>query len=125
MTEIADDMQAEAQTTPKPSHLYKPGQSGNPSGRMQSKRFLALRADIVADLGGEDTLSGIDRALVAQIVTLLVRAETTSDVNSAVRASNAGARLLATIASKRKARQSSASSSALREYLAALPDAAS
>ena len=98
-------MQDNAQIKRRPAHLFKPGVSGNPSGGTRSKRFLALRGDIVADLGGEDMLTGIDRVIVEQAVALLIRSEKAKDGNDAVRASNAASRLLATLTAKRKARE--------------------
>jgi Family of unknown function (DUF5681) len=76
---------------------FQRGQSGNPSGRQRPKRFIELREQIVRDLGGFDALSGIDAVIVDQAVTLLLKAERTRDVNLAVRASNAGARLLGSL----------------------------
>ena len=90
-------MQESMQTTRRPAHLFKPGQSGNPSGCTKSKRYLELRADVVSDLGGEDALSGIDRVIVGLAVTQLIRAERANSDVDAVHASNTASRLLASL----------------------------
>lgn len=79
---------------------WPPGVSGNPSGRKLGKRYLALFADLVRDLGGEDVLTGIDRALLGQAVGLMVRAERVKETDDAVRLANASARLLASLRTK-------------------------
>jgi hypothetical protein len=65
-----------------------------------SKRFSALFADLARDLGGEDALSAIDRALLSQAVGLMVRAERVKDTDDAVRLANASARLLTSLRKK-------------------------
>jgi len=88
------------------------GQCGNPGGRyVKSARYLELHAQIMADFG--DDLTGLERALVDQVVALLVRSERTSNIGNAVRAANTAARLLARIGHKAR----SQSEQTLDDYL--------
>jgi hypothetical protein len=112
----AGEMQDTAEVGRRTRGRFKPGVSGNPGGGTKSKRFLALRADIVNDLGGEDALTGIDRVVVEQAVALLIRSEKAKDGNDAVRASNAASRLLASLRSTKRRRGPAAIP--LREQLA-------
>jgi hypothetical protein len=81
---------------------FPKGVSGNPSGKTLGKRYLALFADLARDLGGEDALSAIDRALLSQAVGLMVRAERVKDTDDAVRLANASARLLTGLRKKQR-----------------------
>lgn len=112
MQSSADQMQGER----RHAGLFKTGQSGNPSGSIKSKRYLALRADIVGDLGGEDALSGFERVIVDQVVCLVIRSQRVKNADDAVRCANSASRLLATLRSKRDQREPATS---LRERLAA------
>jgi len=98
----AGAMQDAAQVERRTRGRFKPGMSGNPSGRTVGKRYLALFADLARDLGGEAALSAIDRALLSQAVGLMVRAERVKDTDSAVRLANASARLLASLRNTRR-----------------------
>jgi len=95
---------------------WVPGQSGNPSGSRVSKRAVALFSAMAADFGGEAMLSAVDRTLLEQAACLLVRSERVKDPDSAVRLSNASARLLASL-QKRLERKSEPPVSPLHEYL--------
>src|SRR6516164_3697801 len=75
----AGRMQDKAQVDRTRRGRWRPGVSGNPSGSIKSKRYLELHAEIVSDLGGESALTGIDRVIIGQAVTLLIRAEKIQD----------------------------------------------
>lgn len=90
----ADQMQDDAQAARRTRGRFQPGQSGNPSGCTKGKRYLELHAQIIGDLGGEANLSGIERVIVGQAVSLLLRSEKSKDDTNAVRLSNAASRLL-------------------------------
>ena len=84
---------------------FPKGVSGNPSGKTLGKRYMALFADLASDLGGEEALTGIERALLGQAVGLMVRAERVRNTDDAVRLANASARLLASLRKGHKARE--------------------
>lgn len=115
----AGRMQDKAQVDRTRRGRWRPGVSGNPSGSIKSKRYLELHAEIVSDLGGESALTGIDRVIIGQAVTLLIRAEKIPDTNIAVRAANAATRLLASLRNRRHRREPKGPT--LAEYLASLP----
>lgn len=92
--QTAADVQKNTQRLMPRGRPFSKGTSGNPSGRTLGKRYLALFADLARDLGGEDALTGIERALLGQAVGLMVRAERVKDTDDAVRLANASARLL-------------------------------
>jgi hypothetical protein len=95
---------------------FQPGQCANPGGRPNNgKRFRELRAKLESDFGSD--LSPIENVLLDQACGLLIRAERVKDAADAVKCANASARLLATIAAKRKARKPA--HIPLREQLAA------
>lgn len=110
---------AEQEKTQRPTGRPWPkGVSGNPSGRTLGKRYLALFADLARDLGGENALTGIERALIGQACQLMLRSERVCDADDAVRLANAASRILATLTAKRAARKPALGPDALREYLA-------
>jgi hypothetical protein len=114
-----DNAQAD-RTQRGPRGRWRPGVSGNPSGSIKSKRYLQLHAEIVADLGGDNALTGIDRVIIGQAVTLLIRAEKVPDTNIAVRAANTATRLLASLRNtKRRPRDEVPPRVPYRERLAA------
>jgi hypothetical protein len=115
----AGTVQGKAQPERTSRGRWRPGVSGNPSGSIKSKRYLELHAEIVADLGGESVLTGIDRVIIGQAVTLLIRAEKVPDTNIAVRAANTATRLLASLRNTRRRREPTGPT--LPEYLASLP----
>jgi len=89
-------MSADAvQMTEQKPWLFRPGQSGNPSGR--GKRLPAMVAAIVKDFGGEDRVTAAGLLLVEQACRLKIKAERAKDANDAVRLANASARLLSKV----------------------------
>jgi hypothetical protein len=100
----AGTVQGKAQPERTSRGRWLPGVSGNPRGSIKSKRYLHLHAEIVADLGGESILTGIDRVIIGQAVTLLIRAEKVPDTNIAVRAANTATRLLASLRNMKRRR---------------------
>ena len=114
----AAEMQDGGQEARRTRGRFRPGQSGNPSGSMKSKRYLALHAEIIGDLGGDEaSLSGVERIIVGQVCNLLVRAERVKDADDAVRCANSASRLLATLRNGRHKREPTRVP--LRERLAA------
>jgi hypothetical protein len=97
----AGAIQGTAQVARNRRGRFKPGVSGNPSGRTTSKRFCELYDAMMVDLGGE-SLGAVDRALLSQATTLMIRAERVRDVDDCVRLANASARLLASLRTKHK-----------------------
>jgi hypothetical protein len=78
---------------------FKPGETGNPGGRLSNgKRYRELFDAMAAEFGD---LTAVDRTLLGQACNLLVKSERTKDPDSAVRLTNASARLLMNL---RKAR---------------------
>jgi hypothetical protein len=83
---------------------FQPGVSGNPNGRLSNRaraeRIEAKARELAAEYGGFDTLSPVDRVLVTQAATLLLRRPKTHvDV---VRVANSIARLLGGISKRRQ-----------------------
>ena len=63
-----------ADTVARPKHLWPPGVSGNPAGRVSRKtRHRKMVEELIADLGGN--VGPIDRILVEQAAWLLVQGE--------------------------------------------------
>lgn len=119
MTQSSAAAEQKNEQRPKPNgRPWPPGVSGNPSGRKLGKRYLALFADLARDLGGEDALTGIDRALLGQAVGLMVRAEKVRDTDDAVRLANASARLLANLRKTKHQREPAGPT--LEEHIAKL-----
>jgi hypothetical protein len=83
---------------------YKPGQSGR---EVKSKRYLALHARIVGDLGVGDLgeLSGIDQIAVEQIVQQLLRAEQCKDHAESARCSRTAQQWLKDLQARRAKRE--------------------
>ena len=91
-------MQNPDQTTEQTGGPYpwrwRPGQSGNPLGKLSRKlRHAELMASLGADLGGLDLLTAGDRALLSRAVDLLLvhprdHTERTRSVNTAHRILN-------------------------------------
>jgi hypothetical protein len=102
---VTQQTAAEAQRNEQRSMLrgrpWPPGTSGNPSGSTVSKRVTVLFDAMLADFG-EGALSAIDSAMLLQACRLLVRSERTADADSAVRLSNAAARLIAGLRSAKR-----------------------
>ena len=98
----AGAMQENAQVQRNRRGRFKPGVSGNPSGRTTSKRFTQLFDAMAADFGGAVALSAIDHALLMQVVGLLIRSERARDADVCVRCANAASRLLAALNTKRQ-----------------------
>lgn len=85
---------------------WLPGVSGNPSGNVitkASKRAAELFDTLLADFGGD--LTAVDRAMLEQACRLMVRSERVKDPDSAVRLSNASARLLMNLRKMRGKRE--------------------
>jgi hypothetical protein len=78
---------------------FKPGQSGR---EVKSKRYLALHARIVGDLG---ELSGIDQIAVEQIVQQLLRAEQCKDHAESARCSRTAQQWLKGLQARRTKRE--------------------
>jgi hypothetical protein len=87
-----------AQMTQQKPWLFRPGQSGNPSGR--GKRLPAMVARIAADHGGVENLTAASLLMIEQACRLAIKASRTADPDAAVRLSNASARLLGKIERK-------------------------
>jgi hypothetical protein len=94
------------------------GRSPNPSGRGLSALALRQRALIIADLGGEDTLTGTERVLLDQAVALLQRSRRTKNSNDAVRCSNAATRIIFGLQARRKPKRSKPPLPSVDEMLA-------
>jgi hypothetical protein len=91
-------------------HRYPKGTSGI---TVKSKRYLEIRANVVASLGAEPC--GIDAVAVDQIVQLLLRAERTKDHDDAARCSRTAHQWLKDVQARRVKR----SEPPLRERIAA------
>lgn len=86
-----------------------------PDGRSrQARRFRRLCADFAADLGGVESLTAAERALIHQAAVMTMKAEDaqgallrgeTVDTDDLVRLSNASARLLSALGVQRRKRQ--------------------
>jgi hypothetical protein len=96
---------------------FKRGHSGNPSGKGLSRRYLALFADLANDFGGESSLGALDRALLSQACTLMVRSERAKKTDDIVRLTNAAMRLLAGL--RKKHQRQPTPGPTLAQYLAA------
>jgi hypothetical protein len=97
---------------------YKPGQSGNPQGppsnKVRAEHIERKARELAAEFGGLDAMTPVDRTLMLQAATLLVRKPRTQvDV---VRIANSVSRLLG-IVSRRHPREPDRGPS-LHEYLA-------
>jgi hypothetical protein len=86
-------VEAEHKQATRPQWWPK-GVSGNPSGVRVSTHALALYREIGAELGGLDSLSAIDRALLLQACRLLVRSLRLKDHDTAIRMSSKARRTL-------------------------------
>jgi hypothetical protein len=99
-------------------HGFQPGQSGNPQGAMSARekqeRIEATARELAAEFGGYDALSPVNRTLVVQAATLLLRKPRTQV--DAVRVANSIGRLLASVRNRKPA--SHAPVLPLRERLA-------
>jgi hypothetical protein len=98
----AVEMQQQATVTeqydvqrPKPrGKPWRPGQSGNPSGSRVNTRAIVLFADMAADFGGVDALSGVDRAMLMQACRLMARGARAKSADDAVRLTSEARRIL-------------------------------
>jgi len=89
--------------------------AAKPDGRSAlARRFRRLCQDFAADLGGEDSLTAAERALIRQAASMVMQAEEaqadllsgrTVDADAMVRLSNASARLLSALGVQRRKRQ--------------------
>jgi len=85
-----------------------------PDGRSAPcRRFRRLCQDFASDLGGEESLTAAERALVRQAAAMTMQAEgaqaallsgDTVDADGMVRLSNASARLLSALGAQRRKR---------------------
>jgi hypothetical protein len=79
---------------------FQPGQSGNPAGResraARAVRIEAKARELAQEFGGYDALSPVDRVLVTQAATLLLRRPKSAE--DVVRVANSIQRLLASVA---------------------------
>jgi hypothetical protein len=111
-------MQAPEQSPQQRSHGFKPGTSGNPGGRLSNaereRRAEAKARELAIEFGGFDTLSPVDRVLITQAATLLLRRPKSAE--DLVRVANSLQRLLGGLA-KRKRR--APTQPTLEAYLAA------
>ena len=92
-----------------------PAPRPRPDGRSSmARRFRRLCKDLAADLGGEDSLSAAERALIRQAAAMTMQAEDAQadllrgepvDSDVMVRLSNASARLLSALGVARRKRQ--------------------
>jgi hypothetical protein len=94
--------QTEPQSADQYPWRYKPGESGNPLGPTAARklRLDAKCRELAAEYGGWDGLSIIERTLVEQAATLLVRRKPAS-AEDAVRCANAVGRLLHAVERRR------------------------
>jgi hypothetical protein len=75
---------------------FHPGVSGNPAGRLSNKaraeRIEAKARELAVEFGGYEQMSPVDRVLLTQAATLLMRRP--KNAEDVVRVSNSIARLL-------------------------------
>jgi hypothetical protein len=94
------------QSEPQYPWRFRPGVSGNPQGSLSDKarqeRIEAKARELAVEYGGYDSLSPIDRALLGQAATLLVRKPRT--YNDSVRVANSISRLLSGLRNRQKTR---------------------
>ena len=96
-----------------PSPVAAPGHA--PDGRSRAaRRFRRLCEAFALDLGGDDSLTAAERALIRQAAAMTMKAEDaqtallcgeTVDTDDLVRLSNASARLLTALGVQRRKRQ--------------------
>ncbi len=70
------------------------GTSGNPSGSRVNTRAVVLFAEMAADFGGVDALSGVDRAMLMQACRLMARGARAKAADDAVRLTSEARRIL-------------------------------
>jgi hypothetical protein len=74
---------------------FKPGQSGNPGGRLSNgKRYQELFAAIAGEFGGESELTAMEREFVSRAAEQLRRAERAKSNNELVRLTRCAAQLI-------------------------------
>jgi hypothetical protein len=88
-------LQAEKQAT---TTKFRKGQSGNPRGRLDGRRYRETFAALASELGGEATLSPSQRLLIDTIAKLQSR----RGHQDSVRVANALARLVPLLGIKAK-----------------------
>jgi hypothetical protein len=97
---------------------FQPGVSGNPQGRMSNReraeRIEAKARELGAEFGGLEKLTPVDRELLKQAATLLLRRPKSAE--DVVRVANSIARLLGGLSKRRK--REPAHCGTLDQYLA-------
>jgi hypothetical protein len=95
---------------------FQPGESGNPAGRLSNKakqeRIEARALELAAEFGGWENLSAVDRLMLTQAATLVLRRPKSAE--DAVRVANAVQRLLGGLGKRKRAPKPGA---ALAAYL--------
>jgi hypothetical protein len=96
-------MQGMEQAPEQSSTRFRPGQSGNPFGRLSNaarqERINAKARELAVELGGWAALSPVDRVMLEQASELLLRRPRSAE--DRVRHANAVQRLLATVVKRR------------------------
>jgi len=92
------------QTAQQRPYGFQPGVSGNPRGRVSRKHIEEKARELSAELGDYDRMSAIDRALLEQAATLLLRRP--KNAEDVVRVSNSIARLLSVVRRRHPPRRS-------------------
>jgi len=99
-------MQGPEQATQQGPHRFRPGQSGNPSGRLSNaarqERIEQKTKELAIEFGGLETLSPVEKVMLEQAATLLSRRP--SSAEDVVRVANSVQRLLGALG-KRKGRR--------------------
>jgi hypothetical protein len=82
---------------------FKPGQSGNPGGRLSNgKRYQELFAAIAGEFGGESELTAMEREFVSRAAEQLRRAERAKSNNELVRLTRCAAQLIDRVREKHR-----------------------
>jgi hypothetical protein len=78
-------------------HLWKPGQTGNPTGIKSNRRSREMFDEIAAERGGVETLSAYERIMLMQGCRLLVRSFRIKDPSAIARLSGEARRLISIV----------------------------
>src|SRR5438132_216609 len=100
-------MQGPEQATQQGPHRFRPGQSGNPSGRLSNaarqERIEQKTKELAIEFGGLETLSPVERALLDQAAVLLLRKPRSAE--DVVRVANSVQRLLGALGKRKRRRE--------------------